>query len=257
MFGHQAEQISLIKSNKRFAQTCAWGMEATFVLALIASIVAFAFAFFIPTFSCLMPLFVASIPLLIVIIEIIVALIPLDENIDKYKFKLSYLIDMQNSETYNTDAPSKRAFLKTGIHHAIAYIILPIFAISVIVLGFIIPPSLPVIFSTTLFQVHIPVATLLLNTLILISCKLYLQKNADTQIDDRYKLNFRWDDYTDNRYQYEELSFNEIESLEKQNFDNIYEIAPIAPNKAQIYSVKEPVQIKNHVDLTAILSKNH
>lgn len=199
LLGHQPQQHSMLRSNDPLVQGVAWGVAATFGPALIASIafgvVTLAVAAFVPVATFIFPLTLVAMPLIAVGAEFYAKR-------RAQEYAASSLTDgaigSNDYQWYGLEIMSptkeeKGAWYANSDRNLFGFRRVPLIGLGALVtmIGLSISHSLlPAILFSASFSVLLPAAAGMFGVLALAGLGAYTYRNRNTQIDNRFKLDF-------------------------------------------------------------------
>lgn len=207
LLGHQPQQVSLLKTNDPIAQGIAWGVSATYGLTLLAAcvfaVVIMITAAFVPITTCILPLMMLAMPLIAIGAEFHAqkqtrVIEPMVGTWDYPGTLGSNLYQTTINKSMCPTKQEKAAWYANSDRNMFGFTKVPLIAVVMLVGlvglsaasgGFL--PAL--LISSSLFSTLLPLGFAAVNALGLGLAGLYLYINKDTQVDNRYKLDFSHD----------------------------------------------------------------
>lgn len=199
LLGHQEEQYSILKTNDKIAQAIAWGIYATHGLSFLAGVlftIAITItAFFVPISTFALPLVMIAMPLVAIAVEFIIRtnprhyLIPSD-----YRSKIMNVYQNNRFDFMCPTDKEQSNWLSNSERNGNGYVIVPLIAvvalISLIVLSAVSIYLPPLLFISPIIAMAIPAVFAAVTCIALIIAGMYMHRNRDKQVDDRYRLEF-------------------------------------------------------------------
>ena len=224
LLGHQPQQRSLLKTNDPYAQGIAWGVAATFgpvvVAAIAFAVVGAVTAAFAPLATFTLPLMMVMMPLIAVGAEFYakkrVEEIPNELNVDAIFY---YTNDYQSEGIHNMCPTSKEkaSWFANSDRNVFGFTKVPFIGLGALgllvglsVFSGILPAALV---TSTLLTTIVPAVFAATGVLALTVSGIYMYFNKDTQIDNRYKLNWEGTAGDDYKLHIEESDLEQANSL--------------------------------------------
>ncbi len=200
MLGHQEQQRSLIRSNNPVVQGIAWGVAATFGPALLASIV---FAIAVSITAAFVPIATFVVPVLFMSMPLIAW------GTDRYAKRQAQVYlqhpqldsirlgsnpyQMNALDTMSATKEEKAAWAANSDRNLFGFTKVPLIglgALAGIITLSAVHVFLPAVVFSTILSIACPIAFAAFACIALLVAGIYLYKNKDRQIDDRFKLAF-------------------------------------------------------------------
>lgn len=208
LLGHQTQQVSLLKTNDPIAQGIAWGVSATFGLTLLAAclftVIIMITAAFVPITTCILPLMMLAMPLIAIGAEFYAQKQAqvIEPTLGCWEYPIMLGSNRYQQTRNATMCPTKQeqaAWYANSDRNIFGFTRVPLVALAMLIglvgLSAISGGFLPaILISSSLFSTVLPLGFAAVNTLGLGLAGLYVYMKQDTQVDNRYKLDFSGDD---------------------------------------------------------------
>lgn len=224
LLGHQPQQRSLLKTNDPYAQGIAWGIAATFGPVVVAAI---AFAVVGAVTSAFAPLATFTLPLMMVMMPLIavgaefyaqqrVEEIPNELDVDDIFYYTNYY-QMEGLHKMCPTSKEKASWFANSDRNVFGFTKVPFIGLGALgllvglsVFSGILPAALV---TSTLLTTIVPAVFAATGVLALTVSGIYMYFNKDTQIDNRYKLNWEGTAGDDYKLHIEESDLEQANSL--------------------------------------------
>jgi hypothetical protein len=231
LLGHQPQQKSLLRTNDKIAQGIAWGVAATFVPVVLATIVftvvATMMAFFVPMATFLLPIMMIAMPLIAVGAEFYAR-----KKAREYKEQVNGFNSVghndyqQNGLDYMCPtAPERAAWHANSDRNMFGFTKVPLIGLGALV-GLIVLSAVsmflpPLLFVSPIIAMAIPAVFAAVACVTLIVAGVYMYVNRNKQVDDRYRLEFDRAEIEPNLYFDEDMTYVHelVETYGKQALD--------------------------------------
>lgn len=226
LLGHQPQQTSLLRTNNKVAQGIAWGVAATFVPVVIATILfavaATITAFFVPIATFLLPLMMIAMPLIAVGAEFY-ARKKTNEYLKKegasfFKGMGANYYQMLGLDYMCPTKLERASWFANSDRNMFGFTKVPIIAL-VVLIGLVVLSAIsvflpPLLFVSSIISIVVPAAFAATTCITLIAAGIYTHVNRNKQLDNRYRLEFNLNKAEPNLYFDEDMPY--VESLVKQ-----------------------------------------
>lgn len=217
LLGHQPQQTSLLRTNDKVAQGIAWGVAATFgpvVLAtLLFTVAATITAFFVPMATFLLPAMMIAMPLIAVGAEFYARKKARDYIDAEEDFYWIGSNDYQRTGlNYMCPTNEERAaWYANSDRNLFGFTKVPLIGLGALV-GLIVLSGIsmflpPVLFVSPIIAIAIPAAFSSVTCAALTVGGIYMHINRNTQLDDRYRLEFERDEVESDLYLDEDMEY--------------------------------------------------
>lgn len=257
LLGHQFQQTSMLRTNDKIAQGVTWGIAATFGPVFLASIlftlIATVTAFFVPLAIFVLPVMMMAMPLIAVGAEKYA-----QKKTQEYLDSSFFQLEMIGSNLYQEEGlkfmcptqETRASWLSTSDRNVFGFTKVPLIGVGGLI-GFMALSMFsaalpPVLFASPIIAMAIPAAFAGFTCLSLITAGVYAHVNRNTQLDDRYRLQFEGElnpnlyleedrDYVQtilNRYPDPETKNDSStdEPVEVEHFSPVLQKTPVAEN---------------------------
>lgn len=217
LLGHQPQQTSLLRTNDKVAQGIAWGVAATFGPVLIATVLftvaATITAFFVPLATFILPALMLAMPLIAVGAEFY-ARNKAREYIEQDKQFLYMGANGYQREGLDYMSPTqaeRAAWYANSDRNVFGFGKVPLIGLGALA-GLIVLSAVsmflpPLLFVSPVIAVAIPAAFAATACIALLAGGAYMYINRNTQLDDRYRLEFDRDSIETSLYLDEDMDY--------------------------------------------------
>lgn len=200
LLGHQPQQLSLLKTNDPAAQGIAWGIAATFGPVAAASVVftiaATITAAFVPLATFCLPVMMIAMPLIAVGAEIYAQQRTTEIEQTSAVNRIYFYLNPYQSNGIRQMCLTNRekaAWFANSDRNMFGFTRVPLIGLAALIglVGLSATGLAPIaLMGSTLFSTILPIGFASVIATLLSGAGIYMHVNKDTQLDDRYKLNF-------------------------------------------------------------------